>query len=66
MASKTSEDETIVVLVDTGVFVAAADRDETEHRPCGELLRTRHGLMVTASVIPEAAWIIEARFGPAA
>jgi uncharacterized protein len=53
-----------VLLVDTGVFVAAADADEPRHRACADLLRTSRSLAVTASVIPEAAWLIEDRLGP--
>jgi predicted nucleic acid-binding protein len=55
-----------VLLVDTGIFVAAADRSESRHGECAELLRSRRDLAVTATVIPEAAWLIEARLGPAA
>jgi hypothetical protein len=55
-----------VILVDTGIFVSAADRDEPHHADCAELLRTHGDLAVTVSVIPEAAWMIERRLGPAA
>lgn len=55
-----------MLLIDTGIFVAAADRDEPHHAICASLLRTRTDLAVTATVIPEAAWLIEARLGPAA
>jgi uncharacterized protein len=55
-----------VLLIDTGIFVAAADRDEPHHSDCAALLRTRTDLAVTATVIPEAAWLIETRLGPAA
>ena len=44
----------------------AADRDEPRHDDCAGLLRGRGDLTVTASVIPEAAWLIETRLGPAA
>jgi predicted nucleic acid-binding protein len=54
------------VLVDTGVFVSAADRDEPRHGDCAALLRSRRELTVSAAVIPEAAWMIENRLGPAA
>ena len=30
-----------MILVDTGIFVSAADRDEPRHSDCAELLRTR-------------------------
>jgi uncharacterized protein len=55
-----------VILVDTGVFVSAADRDEPRHKDCADLLRTRDQLVVPASVLPEAAWMIERRLGPSA
>jgi uncharacterized protein len=55
-----------VLLVDTGIFVAAGDGDEPRHGECAALLRGRNDLTVTASVIPEAAWLIEARLGTAA
>lgn len=55
-----------MLLVDTGAFVSAADRDEPAHTRCAALLRSRHDLAVCASVIPESAWMIETRLGPAA
>jgi uncharacterized protein len=55
-----------VLLIDTGIFVAVADRDEPHHTDCATLLRTRTDLVVTATVIPEAAWLIETRLGPGA
>lgn len=55
-----------MLLIDTGIFVAVADRDEPHHIACANLLRTRSDLAVTATVIPEAAWLIETRLGPAA
>jgi hypothetical protein len=55
-----------VLLVDTGIFVSAADQDEPRHSECADLLRARRDLAVTASVIPEAAWMIERRLGPPA
>jgi predicted nucleic acid-binding protein len=55
-----------MLLVDTGVFVAAADADEPSHAACAEILRSTRGLAVAAPVIPEAAWLIEARLGPEA
>ncbi len=54
-----------MLLVDTGVFVSAADRNEPRHGECAALLRTRTDLVVAASVIPEAAWLIENRLGAA-
>ena len=55
-----------MLLVDTGIFVSVADRSEPRHPDCVELFRGRSDLAVTASVIPEAAWLIETRLGPAA
>lgn len=55
-----------MLLVDTGIFIAAADRDEPRHHDCVTLLRDRDDLAVTATVIPEAAWLIEHRHGPTA
>jgi predicted nucleic acid-binding protein len=55
-----------VLLVDTGIFVSAADQDEPRHSECADLLRAHQDLAVTASVIPEAAWMIERRLGPSA
>ena len=53
------------VVVDTGVLLAAADRDDADHRSCAELLREhRSELFVPAPVIPETAWQIERNLGP--
>lgn len=55
------------VVVDTGVFVSAADTDEPRHDQCAELLdRHQDELVVPAPVVPETAWLIEARLGPSA
>jgi len=57
----------MAVLVDTGVFVSAADTDEPRHAACAQLLRAHRGeLVVAAPVVPETAWLIESRLGPAA
>ena len=56
-----------MLLVDTGVFLAAADRREAEHSACVEVIRAhRADLTVVAPVIAEAAWLIERRLGAAA
>ncbi len=55
-----------MLLIDTGVFISAADRDEPRHADCAALLRTRADLVVAATVIPEAAWLIETRLGSVA
>lgn len=55
------------LLVDTGVFVSAADRDEPRHQACAELLAGHRGeLMATGPVVAETAWLIESRLGPPA
>lgn len=55
-----------MLLVDTGVFVSVADRNEPHHLECVELFRSRRDLTVCAPVIPEAAWLVETRLGPTA
>lgn len=53
------------VLVDTGVFFAAADVDEPRHAECAQLLlKQRGGLLTTAAVVAETSWLIEDRLGP--
>lgn len=57
----------MTVLVDTGVFVSAADGDEPRHGECSGVLTSRRGqLLTTAPVVAETAWLIEDRLGPAA
>ena len=57
----------MAVLVDTGVLVSAADTDEPRHAACAGLLREHRGeLVVPAPVVPETAWLVESRLGPAA
>lgn len=56
-----------MIVVDTGVLLAAADTDETDHKTCVGLLREHRGqLRVPAPVVPECAWQIEGHLGPAA
>ena len=55
-----------MLLVDTGVFVSAADRSERWHSACSALLHEHHDLIVAAPVIPETAWMLENRLGPGA
>jgi uncharacterized protein len=53
------------VIVDTGVLLAAADIDDTDHHRCAALLREHRGeLYVPAPVIPETSWQIERNLGP--
>jgi predicted nucleic acid-binding protein len=56
-----------VLLVDTGAFLASADRREAQYSACVEVMRANRGeLAVTAPVVAESAWIIERRLGVAA
>jgi uncharacterized protein len=56
-----------VLLVDTGVLVAAADTDDAHHQACKALLETDPGPLVTnALVIAEAAYLIDRQLGPEA
>lgn len=55
------------MIVDTGVFVAAANDSEPDHPACAELLAEATGaLVVPAMVIAEATFMIERAGGPAA
>ena len=55
------------MIVDTGVFVAAANADEPRHTACVALLQTTPGrLTVPAMVVAEATYLIEQAKGPAA
>lgn len=48
-----------MLLVDTGVFVAAADLDDRHHDACAALIETHPGpLVTTALVVTEAGWLI--------
>lgn len=52
------------LLVDTGVWLAAADADEPRHAACAEVLRRyADELLVAAPVVAETAWLLEARLG---
>lgn len=55
-----------MIVVDTGIFISAADASEPSHASCSELLRSNDDLVVAAPVVPEAAWLIEDRLGPQA
>ena len=55
------------LVVDTGILVSGVDTSEARHRESAQLLRDHAGaLVVPAPVIPETAWFIESRLGPAA
>lgn len=48
-----------MLLVDTGVFVAAADLDDRHHLACAALIRTHPGPLVTTTLVTtEAGWLI--------
>ena len=56
-----------MLLVDTGVIVAAADRTDPHHRACAALLENFDGALITSPlVIAEAAYLINRELGPAA
>jgi len=53
-----------VIVVDTGVIYAAADRAEADHQVSQQLVETHPGpLLVPTPLIVEAAWLIESRLG---
>ncbi len=48
-----------MLVVDTGVFVAAADLDDANHRSCAALIETHPGpLVTTALFVAESGWLI--------
>ena len=48
-----------MLLVDTGVFVAAADLDDRHHHACAALVETHPGPLVTTGLVTaEAGWLI--------
>lgn len=56
-----------MVFVDTGVLVATADSADPDHQECRSLLEdAEEGLVTTAMVIAEAAYLIGSRLGAAA
>lgn len=55
-----------MLVVDTGVIVAATDRTDRHHQQCVALLEVEPGpLVTTAMVIAECAYLIERELGPA-
>lgn len=57
----------MLLVVDTGVLVSSADSSEPRHDVSANLLREHAGaLAVPGPVVPETAWFIESRLGPAA
>jgi len=56
-----------VIVVDTGVLLAAVSSTDRHHRESAELLAANAGQLVTpALVIVETAWMIESALGPVA
>lgn len=56
-----------MIVVDTGVAYAAADRDDPDHPASAQLLAAHPGqLRIPTPVIIETSWLIERRLGPAA
>lgn len=56
-----------MLLVDTGVFLAAADDNDPDHDACVALLAgTTDELVTTGLVVAEAAYLIDRQLGPAA
>ena len=54
-----------MLLVDTGVLLAAADSTDRDHARCAELLAERRGdLTVVSLVVAQTAWQIERNLGP--
>lgn len=55
-----------MLIVDTGVLVAAADRTDPHHDVCAALLDTElEPLVTTAMVIAESAYLLHRELGPA-
>ncbi len=54
-----------MLLVDTGVWLAAADRRSRLHDECASVLRDHRGdLAASVAVVAESAWLILDRLGP--
>ena len=55
-----------MLIVDSGVLVAAADRNDPDFAACSSLLETDDGpLVTTAMVVAEAAYLIDRQVGHA-
>jgi predicted nucleic acid-binding protein len=53
-----------VIVVDTGVLFAAADRSDAHHDRCSAFFDdTREALLVPTPVVIETAWLIGSRLG---
>ena len=56
----------MTLLVDSNMWIAAHDGQDPDHEQCARLLIERAGELISpGTVIAEAAWFIEDRFGPA-
>ena len=55
-----------MLVVDAGVLVATADRNDNDHKACRALLETDDGPLVTTTmIIAEAVYMIDRQVGPA-
>ena len=55
-----------MLIIDTGVVLAAADRADPDHETCSRLLEAEGSLVTTALVVAEAAYLIGRQLGAAA
>lgn len=56
-----------MLIVDTGVFLAAADDNDPDHDPCVDMLASSNDeLVTTALVVAEAGYLIERQLGASA
>ena len=56
-----------MLIIDTGVIVAAADRNDSHHNESVELIQQAPGPLVTTGlVIAECAYLIQRQLGPIA
>jgi len=54
-----------VLIVDTGVLVAATDRNDPHHQACADLLQNEtEPLVTTGLVIAETAYLLDRELGP--
>lgn len=55
-----------MLIVDTGVLLAAADGADPDHSTCAEIVDDPDRLVATALVVTETAYLIDRQLGPAA
>lgn len=56
-----------MLIIDTGVLLAAADDSDPDHAACAELVESSQDSLVTSAlVIAEAGYLIDRQLGPAA